>query len=291
MFGKLINWQKHHISPNVCIFTSVPFRASPISHDDPEVPTESVPPGSGTPATWDPASLDVISTLRGKVLFLKDRSDQKIIFSYLFFWCTMLSVYLSKDAALSIIPAPFPTVMASKKCQQWEFFPSSNFTEAKCACCFLTIKAECFSISLNQTISDLNGNLYFLCFCFTFSCSSFLSHFSIVFLFFLLLFSFALNFFPTLNSRILNSLIHFWPLEWRPQPHSSGTDRNSCSTASTLTETCAGLENLTLHQSRQDSYSFSHEELWLIWVNLSQAVISVLSACLSGIHTYLLPKK
>lgn len=63
------------------------------SRDDPVVPTESVPPEPGTPATCDPAlSFDAVSTLRGETLFFKDRSDQKTIFSYLFFLCiyTML---------------------------------------------------------------------------------------------------------------------------------------------------------------------------------------------------------
>ncbi|XP_058400495.1 stromelysin-1 [Diceros bicornis minor] len=46
----------------------------PASPDDPVVPTESVPPGPGTLAMCDPAlSFDAISTLRGEILFFKDR--------------------------------------------------------------------------------------------------------------------------------------------------------------------------------------------------------------------------
>ncbi|MBW03825.1 Stromelysin-1, partial [Eschrichtius robustus] len=52
-----------------------PPTASP---DDPVVPTESVPPEPGTPATCDPAlSFDAVSTLRGEILFFKDRFDEK----------------------------------------------------------------------------------------------------------------------------------------------------------------------------------------------------------------------
>ncbi|KAM6172263.1 stromelysin-1-like [Erethizon dorsatum] len=48
-----------------------PPAASP---DDPEVPTETSRQGSGTPATCDPAlSFDAVSTLRGEILFFKDR--------------------------------------------------------------------------------------------------------------------------------------------------------------------------------------------------------------------------
>uniref|UniRef100_A0A8C8Z5T2 Matrix metallopeptidase 10 n=1 Tax=Prolemur simus TaxID=1328070 RepID=A0A8C8Z5T2_PROSS len=46
----------------------------PASSDDTQVPTESVPPRPGTPAKCDPAlSFDAVSTLRGEVLFFKDR--------------------------------------------------------------------------------------------------------------------------------------------------------------------------------------------------------------------------
>ncbi|CAK7317434.1 MMP3 [Vulpes lagopus] len=44
------------------------------SSSDPVVPTESVPPEPGTPAACDPTlSFDAISTLRGEILFFKDR--------------------------------------------------------------------------------------------------------------------------------------------------------------------------------------------------------------------------
>ncbi|XP_003992355.2 stromelysin-2 [Felis catus] len=44
------------------------------SPDGPAVPTESVPPEPGTPATCDPAlSFDAVSSLRGEILFFKDR--------------------------------------------------------------------------------------------------------------------------------------------------------------------------------------------------------------------------
>ncbi|EHB12885.1 Stromelysin-2, partial [Heterocephalus glaber] len=44
------------------------------SPDEPEVPTESSPLESGTPAVCDPAlSFDAVSTLRGEILFFKDR--------------------------------------------------------------------------------------------------------------------------------------------------------------------------------------------------------------------------
>ncbi|XP_008582863.1 PREDICTED: stromelysin-1 [Galeopterus variegatus] len=46
----------------------------PASPDDPVVPTESVPPGPETPTMCDPAlSFDAVSTLRGEMLFFKDR--------------------------------------------------------------------------------------------------------------------------------------------------------------------------------------------------------------------------
>uniref|UniRef100_G1LUK6 Stromelysin-1 n=1 Tax=Ailuropoda melanoleuca TaxID=9646 RepID=G1LUK6_AILME len=45
-----------------------------VSPDDPAVPPESVPPGPETPAACDPSlSFDAISTLRGEILFFKDR--------------------------------------------------------------------------------------------------------------------------------------------------------------------------------------------------------------------------
>ncbi|ELK16520.1 Stromelysin-1 [Pteropus alecto] len=48
----------------------------PASPDDPVVPTESVPPE--TPAMCDPTlSFDAVSTLRGEILFFKDRFDEK----------------------------------------------------------------------------------------------------------------------------------------------------------------------------------------------------------------------
>ena len=81
----------HHISPSVCTPHLFPLGPPSDSSNDPVVPTESVPPGPGTPAACDPTlSFDAISTLRGEFLFFKDRSDQKITFLYLFFWCTML---------------------------------------------------------------------------------------------------------------------------------------------------------------------------------------------------------
>ncbi|XP_007520793.1 stromelysin-1-like [Erinaceus europaeus] len=46
----------------------------PTSPEDRLVPTESVPPPPGNPATCDPAlSFDAVSTLRGEMLFFKDR--------------------------------------------------------------------------------------------------------------------------------------------------------------------------------------------------------------------------
>uniref|UniRef100_A0A452RRY9 Stromelysin-1 n=1 Tax=Ursus americanus TaxID=9643 RepID=A0A452RRY9_URSAM len=45
-----------------------------VSPDDPAVPPEPVPPGPETPAACDPnLSFDAISTLRGEILFFKDR--------------------------------------------------------------------------------------------------------------------------------------------------------------------------------------------------------------------------
>lgn len=68
-----------------------PLGPPPASPPEPVEPTESTPPEPGTPATCDPAlSFDAISTLRGEILFFKDRSDQKTLFSYIFFWYTML---------------------------------------------------------------------------------------------------------------------------------------------------------------------------------------------------------
>lgn len=63
------------------VFSLGPPAASP---DEPVVPTEPAPPE--TPAMCDPTlSFDAVSTLRGEILFFKDRSDQKVILSYLFF--------------------------------------------------------------------------------------------------------------------------------------------------------------------------------------------------------------
>ncbi|XP_045873749.1 stromelysin-2 isoform X1 [Meles meles] len=50
------------------------YGSPPVSPDDPVAPTESVPSGPGTPAACDPAlSFDAVSTLRGEILFFKDR--------------------------------------------------------------------------------------------------------------------------------------------------------------------------------------------------------------------------
>ncbi|EPY79969.1 matrix metallopeptidase 3 (stromelysin 1, progelatinase) [Camelus ferus] len=50
----------------------------PASPKDTVMPTESVPPEPGTPAACDPAlSFDAVSTLRGEVLFFKDRFDER----------------------------------------------------------------------------------------------------------------------------------------------------------------------------------------------------------------------
>lgn len=68
------------------LFSLGPPHTSPA---DPVVPTESVPPE--TPDMCDPTlSFDAVSTLRGEILFFKDRSDRKILFPYLFFCSTML---------------------------------------------------------------------------------------------------------------------------------------------------------------------------------------------------------
>lgn len=51
-------------------------------------PTEPVPPRSKTPAKCDPAlSFDAVSTLRGEILFFKDRSGNKNLFSCLLQVC------------------------------------------------------------------------------------------------------------------------------------------------------------------------------------------------------------
>lgn len=50
------------------------YGPAPASPDNSGVPMEPVPPGSGTPVMCDPAlSFDAISTLRGEILFFKDR--------------------------------------------------------------------------------------------------------------------------------------------------------------------------------------------------------------------------
>ncbi|KAI5766540.1 MMP3 [Gulo gulo luscus] len=50
------------------------YGSPPVSPDDPVAPTESVPSEPGTPAACDPAlSFDAVSTLRGEILFFKDR--------------------------------------------------------------------------------------------------------------------------------------------------------------------------------------------------------------------------
>ena len=55
-----------------------PLGPPPASPDSPVEPSEPEPPAPGTLAMCDPAlSFDAISTLRGEILFFKDRSDQK----------------------------------------------------------------------------------------------------------------------------------------------------------------------------------------------------------------------
>lgn len=98
VFGKHVRGRWHHSSPSVCL--PQPFSAgSPsVSPDDPAVPPESVPPGPETPAACDPSlSFDAISTLRGEILFFKDRSDQNFPFPSLFFRCLETTEKLGRD--------------------------------------------------------------------------------------------------------------------------------------------------------------------------------------------------
>lgn len=58
----------------------LPLGPPPTSSDNSVVPMEPHPPASRTPAKCDPTlSFDAVSTLRGEILFFKDRSEQKLI--------------------------------------------------------------------------------------------------------------------------------------------------------------------------------------------------------------------
>ncbi|XP_047609809.1 stromelysin-1-like [Phacochoerus africanus] len=97
-----------------------PPPASPPEHVE---PTESTPPEPGTPATCDPAlSFDAISTLRGEILFFKDRHFWRKSFRTLepefhlisSFWPPLPS---SIDAAYEVISKD--TVFTFKGTQFW----------------------------------------------------------------------------------------------------------------------------------------------------------------------------
>uniref|UniRef100_A0A8D0IAP4 Stromelysin-1 n=1 Tax=Sus scrofa TaxID=9823 RepID=A0A8D0IAP4_PIG len=95
----------------------------PASPPEPVEPTESTPPEPGTPATCDPAlSFDAISTLRGEILFFKDRHFWRKSFRRLepefhlisSFWPPLPS---SIDAACEVISKD--TVFIFKGTQFW----------------------------------------------------------------------------------------------------------------------------------------------------------------------------
>lgn len=82
--GKYVPWQKHHILLMFASSRLFSVGPPPASPDDPVKPTESASPQ--TPAKCDPTlSLDAVTTLRGEILFFKDRSGQEIIL-----WCATL---------------------------------------------------------------------------------------------------------------------------------------------------------------------------------------------------------
>ncbi|XP_036758669.2 stromelysin-1-like [Manis pentadactyla] len=74
VYNKFTDLTQFHLSQDDVNGIQSLYGSPPDSHDNPEVPTESGTPGSATPAMCDPAlSFDAISTLRGEILFFKDR--------------------------------------------------------------------------------------------------------------------------------------------------------------------------------------------------------------------------
>ncbi|XP_022416252.1 stromelysin-1-like [Delphinapterus leucas] len=74
VYNKFTDLARFHLSQDDVNGIQSLYGPPTASRDDPVVPTESVPPEPGTPATCDPAlSFDAVSTLRGETLFFKDR--------------------------------------------------------------------------------------------------------------------------------------------------------------------------------------------------------------------------
>ncbi|XP_077626078.1 stromelysin-2 [Crocuta crocuta] len=74
VYNALTDLTRFHLSQDDVNGIQSLYGSPPVHPDDPAVPTESAPPEPGTPAVCDPAlSFDAISSLRGEILFFKDR--------------------------------------------------------------------------------------------------------------------------------------------------------------------------------------------------------------------------
>nr|XP_012423401.1 PREDICTED: LOW QUALITY PROTEIN: stromelysin-2 [Odobenus rosmarus divergens] len=74
VYNRLTDLARFHLSQDDVDGIQFLYGPPPVSPDEPVAPTESVPSGPETPAACDPAlSFDAISTLRGEILFFKDR--------------------------------------------------------------------------------------------------------------------------------------------------------------------------------------------------------------------------
>ncbi|XP_004416046.1 PREDICTED: stromelysin-1 [Odobenus rosmarus divergens] len=74
VYNRLTDLARFHLSQDDMDGIQSLYGPPPVSPDEPVAPTESVPSGPETPAACDPAlSFDAISTLRGEILFFKDR--------------------------------------------------------------------------------------------------------------------------------------------------------------------------------------------------------------------------
>ncbi|KAM5245968.1 stromelysin-1-like [Ctenodactylus gundi] len=99
------------------------YGSNPASPNGPVVPTESSPPDSGTPATCDPAlSFDAVTTLRGEILFFKDKHFWRKSLRHLQLEFNLISSFWSSlpseiDAAYEVVSKD--TVFVFKGNQFW----------------------------------------------------------------------------------------------------------------------------------------------------------------------------